>query len=102
MPLEAGQMSIHNYRLAHASNPNSTDNRLIGISMHFIPPDTQQLVGGWYSATQIRGEDRFCNFEATPIPLRDFDLDAVLFHEKSIQVIRKVIYTDAEINTEKF
>ena len=101
MPLEAGQMSIHNYRIAHASGPNNSDDRRIGVSMHFMPPDTKQIVGNWDSAALVRGQDRFKNFEQTPVPKKDFDPDAVEFHEKATQALRKVLYADAENNTAK-
>ena len=56
MPLAAGEMSIHNYRLAHASGPNTSDDRRIGVSIHYMPPETEQIVGGWDCATLVRGE----------------------------------------------
>ena len=101
MPLEAGQMSIHNYRIAHASGPNNSDDRRIGVSMHFMPPDTKQIVGNWDSAALVRGQDRFKNFEQTPVPTKDFDPDAVQFHEKAAQALREVLYADADNNTAK-
>ena len=44
MPLRIGEMSIHNYRLAHASGTNKSNDRRIGVSMHFMPPETAQIV----------------------------------------------------------
>ena len=101
MPLEAGQMSIHNYRIAHASGPNDSDDRRIGISMHYMPPDTKQIVGNWDSAALVRGQDDFKYFEPTPFPRNDFDPDAVQFHEKATQALRSVLYAGAEKNTRK-
>ncbi len=101
MPLEAGQMSLHSYRLAHASGPNLSDDRRIGISMHFMPPDTAQVVGDWDSAALVRGEDRFGHFEHTPVPARDFDEEAVAFHVRAAQAVFEVLYDGAERNTAK-
>ncbi len=101
MPLEAGQMSIHNYRIAHASGPNDSDDRRIGISMHYMPPDTKQIVGNWDSAALVRGQDDFKHFEPTPVPRNDFDPDAVQFHEKATLAMRSVLYSGAEKNTRK-
>jgi ribosomal protein L35 len=101
MPLEAGQMSIHNYRIAHTSGPNDSDDRRIGISMHYMPPDTKQIVGNWDSAALVRGQDDFKHFEPTPVPRNDFDPDAVQFHEKATQALRSVLYAGAEKNTRK-
>lgn len=101
MPLEPGQMSIHNYRLAHASDANNASDRRIGISMHFMPPETAQIVGGWDSAALVRGQDAFHNFAATPRPAADLDPDCVAFHGRATQAIRDVLYADAAKNTEK-
>lgn len=101
MPLAAGQMSIHNYRLAHASGPNNGSDRRIGLSMHFMPPDTAQIVGEWDSAALVRGRDDFRHFEQTPVPAKDFDPPAVAFHARAARAIRDVLYADAALNTEK-
>jgi len=101
MPLAAGQMSIHNYRLAHASGPNNGSDRRIGLSMHFMPPDTAQIVGEWDSAALVRGRDDFRHFEPTPVPAKDFDPPAVAFHARAARAIRDVLYADAALNTEK-
>jgi len=101
MPVKAGEMSFHNYRLAHASGPNSSGDRRIGISMHFMPPQTKQIVGDWDSAALVRGNDGFGHFEQTPVPSCDFDDTAVAFHARAAEALRQVLYVDAEHNTEK-
>ena len=101
MPLEAGQMSLHSYRLAHASGPNLSDDRRIGVSMHFMPTDTAQVVGDWDSAALVRGTDRFGHFERTPVPARDFDERAVAFHARAARAVADVLYAGAERNTRK-
>ena len=101
MPLRAGEMSIHNYRLAHASGANQGADRRIGVSMHFMPPDTGQIVGDWDSAALVRGRDSHGNFEPTPVPATDMDADALAFHVRATQAIRDVLYADAAENTEK-
>ena len=101
MPLEVGQMSFHNYRLAHASGANKAPDRRIGVSMHFMPTDTQQIVGEWDSAALVRGEDTFGNFAPTPIPEMDFDPVAMAFHVRAQKAQSDVLYTGAAVNTKK-
>ena len=101
MPLRAGEMSLHSYRLAHASGPNLADDRRIGVSMHFMPPDTAQVVGEWDSAALVRGADRFGHFEHTPVPERDFDEAAVAFHARAARAVAEILYEGAERNTAK-
>jgi len=95
MPLQAGQMSLHNYCLAHGSGPNLSSDRRIGVSMHFMPPTTKQVVGSWDCAALVRGEDRYGHFERTPVPARDFDPTAVAFHARASAAMRDVLYAGA-------
>ena len=101
MPLKTGQVSFHNYRLAHSSGPNRAPDRRIGISMHFMPPDTEQIVGDWDSAALGRGEDKYGNFAPTPVPAKDFDPDAMAFHARAAQAQSEVLYQGAANNTHK-
>ena len=79
MPLQPGEASLHNGRLAHASAPNRSADRRIGLSFHYMPTRTKQVVGEWDSAALIRGEDRFGHFAPTPRPSRDLEPEAVQF-----------------------
>lgn len=101
MPLQPGQMSIHNYRIAHASGPNNAPDRRIGVSMHYMPPETEQIVGSWDSAALVRGEDSCGHFEPTPVPAHDFDETAVAFHKRAAQAFREVLYHGAQNQTGK-
>ncbi len=95
MPLQPGEMSMHNVRLAHASGPNRSTDRRIGLSLHYMPTRTKQVVGEWDSAALVRGEDRHGHFTLAPRPSKDFDPAAVAFHEKATQAIRDVLFKDA-------
>lgn len=96
MPLAAGEMSVHNGQIAHASGPNDTDDRRIGLSMHYIPTRARQVVGGWDSAALVRGEDAYGHFAPTPVPSGDMEPAAVAFHEKAVSALRDILYRDAE------
>ena len=101
MPLQTGEMSIHNYRLAHASGPNRSADRRIGVSMHFMPPETRQIVGDWDCATLVRGDDAFGHFETPPVPAGDFDPAAVDYHQRAAKALSQVLYTGATLNDRK-
>ncbi len=96
MPLHPGEISLHNVRLAHASGPNRSKGRRIGLSMHYMPTRTKQIVGEWDSAALVRGSDRFGHFKDTPRPVRDLDPAAVQFHEKATNAVREILFNDAE------
>ena len=96
MPLDSGQASLHNIRLAHSSTPNRTDKRRIGLSIHYMPTHTRQIIGEWDCASLVRGEDKFGNFAAAPRPIRDLAPEAVAFHERASAAVRNILFKDAE------
>ena len=96
MPLKTGEMSFHNISIAHASGTNSTDDRRIGLSFHYMPAGTRQLNADWDCASLVRGEDRFGYFEHSPVPQRDFDPVTVAFHEKATNAMRDLLFKGAD------
>ena len=76
--LAAGQMSIHDGRVFHASHPNQTDERRIGIAIRYIPTRTRQVLGSDMAAMLVRGEDRYQNFRLCRPP-------SGIMREKDIQ-----------------
>lgn len=96
MPLKPGEASLHNGSLAHASGPNRSADRRIGLSLHYAPTSTKQVVGNWDSAALVRGEDRFGHFAQTPEISRDFEPQAVAFHERATTAFRDVLFTGAQ------
>lgn len=67
--LQPGQMSLHHGRLFHASGPNKTDDRRIGLVMRFIRPDTPATGKSKDCAMLLRGLDRHgTRFNVTPPP----------------------------------
>ena len=96
MALAPGQASLHNIGLAHASGPNRTGDRRIGLSMHYISTRTRQTAGGWDSAALVRGEDRYGHFHLAPAPKRDLDPATLAFHERASGALRDILFRDAE------
>lgn len=96
MPLQTGEASFHNGRLAHASGPNQSADRRIGLSFHYAPTETKQVVGDWDSAALVRGVDRYNHFTPTPEITGDFEPAAVKFHERATTAVRDVLFTGAE------
>ena len=60
--LMPGQMSIHHGRVFHASHPNRSHDRRIGLAMRFLPTRARQAPDGNMAAMLVRGEDRHGNF----------------------------------------
>ena len=57
--LAPGEMSLHHGRLFHASEPNRSNDRRIGLAIRFVATSMKQMDGARMSATLARGEDRF-------------------------------------------
>ena len=92
MELEPGQISLHNVGLAHTSAPNLSNDRRIGLSMHYIPPSNRQLQTDQDTATLVRGEDRFGYFKLLPRPSSDGAEDARRLHAEATDVFRDVVF----------
>lgn len=66
--LAPGQMSIHHGRVFHASHPNKTGDRRIGLAIRYIPTRMHQAPGADMAAMLVRGEDRYGHFRACRRP----------------------------------
>ncbi len=91
--VDTGESVFFTYRIAHASHPNSSEDRRLGIAIRYISPSAKQVKSDWDSATLIRGEDRYGNFIHEPKPNFDFDPVTVEFHGKSNENYRKIVYS---------
>ncbi len=75
MILDAGEFSLHHEGIVHGSDPNNSDHRRIGLSMHYISPDVRRI--GYNegasrpTASLVRGVDRFGYWEHEPAPVSD-------------------------------
>ena len=95
LELAPGEVALFDYRLAHASHPNRSGDRRIGIGLRYVPPGARQVRHEWDSATLVRGTDRYGHFELEPAPTRDFDPVAVEMYRRSDEAQRGVYYRGA-------
>jgi chlorinating enzyme len=96
MVLQPGEISLHHVRLAHASQPNVTDDRRIGLAIRYVAPHVRQITGVPDSAMLVRGEDRHHNFEEETPPLSDMHPDAVALHDRVTSAREGCIYKDTD------
>ena len=99
--VDTGQAVLFAFRIAHASYPNQTTDRRIGLAIRFIPPDSRQLYSDQDSAALVRGKDNHHNFELEPEPRYDFDPVAVAFHNDSEEVRRQILYHGTDWTTHR-
>lgn len=72
LELRAGQMSVHDGQIFHASMPNGSDRRRCGLTIRFIPPyvgqaELNSVKQKWHPIV-VRGQDTCGNFEVTDPP----------------------------------
>ena len=76
--LRAGQASFHHGHMFHASGPNKTNSRRLGVAIRYVAPSMQQTSGDKLLVSHVSGEDRYGHFEHMPTPAgrllaEDFD-----------------------------
>jgi len=92
MPLQPGELSLHNVRLVHGSAPNQSDYRRIGVAIRYIAPHVKQTMAEKDSAWLVRGKDAYGYFIHETPPQADMD-DAALAEHKRILALRQgVLY----------
>jgi hypothetical protein len=52
----------------HASGPNRTNSRRLGVAIRFIAPSMKQVSGERLLVSRVSGEDRYGHFEHMPAP----------------------------------
>jgi non-haem Fe2+, alpha-ketoglutarate-dependent halogenase len=67
-PLRRGQFSLHHTLVVHASEPNRSNDRRIGVSISYIPTRVKHRGSYRLPATLVRGEDRYGHYDLEPDP----------------------------------
>ncbi len=94
LPLEPGQGSFHHGWTMHASFPNTSQDRRIGLNAQFLRPNMKQLINPHETARLVRGNDRFGHYEPDVLPAEDFSIDALARHEE-LDRLRKATWDKA-------
>lgn len=76
-PLQPGEASFHHGWTLHASMPNRSDDRRIGLNVQYLAPHVRQTKHDHDSAMLVRGEDRYGHFKVDTPAAKDFDPAAV-------------------------
>jgi len=94
--LKAGEVSLHHGSLFHASGPNTTDDRRIGLVFRFITPEMRQAVGQVDHATLVRGRDDHGHFRPMAEPAFDFDPAKTAAIDAMLEAENAYFYAGAE------
>ncbi|MGX9355362.1 phytanoyl-CoA dioxygenase family protein [Roseobacteraceae bacterium S113] len=75
-PLAPGEASFHHGWTLHASMPNVSDDRRIGLNAQFIAPKVRQTKHDHDTAVLVRGQDPFGHYGADLPATEEFGADA--------------------------
>ena len=68
--LAPGEMSMHHGRIFHASGPNRSSDRRIGVAIRYVAPDLERSASGRDFATLVRGVDKCGNWINAAPPMK--------------------------------
>lgn len=80
LELQAGECSLHNVNLFHASHANASDERRVGLALRYITPQARQTLIAEDFATLVRGTDGYDHFSPEPCPQYLMQPELVKFH----------------------
>ena len=92
--LQPGEVSLHHSWVAHASHPNKSDDRRIGLSLQYLTQRMKQKKTEGESALPVRGQDRFNHFLPEPVCTNDLDPAMVTYQKESEMLKHQVYDTD--------
>ena len=95
-PLQPGEASFHHGWTLHASLPNRSNDRRIGLNVQYIKPSMQQLKHDGDSAVLVRGKDLYNHF--LPDVPAETDLDPIAMEKfKTLNNIHQAIVADGNV-----
>ncbi len=99
--LSPGEMSLHHGLLFHASGPNTSKDRRIGLAIRYVNPNARQEVADRDYAMLARGVDRMGSFIHFAPPAREFDTASLSIYEEIREAQRAALAEGAtgELNT---
>jgi len=89
--LKPGEASLHHGWIAHASHPNLSGDRRIGLSLQYISTNVSAKYPEKESATLVRGKDLYKNFSTEPTCKYDFD-QTILDFQLKMQKLKHEVY----------
>lgn len=99
--LKPGQASLHHGHLFHASGPNTTNDRRIGIAIRFIKPSMKQVGSQRTMVRLVSGSDDYDHFTIVGPPQGRLHEDDLNRCRQDATVRREVLFKGAEDATGK-
>ena len=97
--LKAGEVSVHHVDMFHASTPNQSNQRRVGIAIRYITPSARQTRIDEDYATLVSGEDRFGHFKEEIAPITTMSAEATAFHEHVADLQGQIYLSNTDRNS---
>ena len=95
-PLKPGEMSFHHGRTFHASGPNRSVDRRIGVAIRYVTPEVRQPDMARDYAMLVRGKDREKGWINIAPPQRLFERGALRMYDEVLAVQAATLAAGAE------
>ncbi len=95
-PLNPGEMSLHHGRCFHASAPNRSQDRRIGVAIRYVTPEVRQADMARDYAMLVRGQDRHQGWINVAAPSSLFDPSALALYDEVLAAQTAVLAAGAE------
>ncbi len=93
-PLQPGEASFHHGWTLHASMPNNSQDRRIGLNVQYIHPSARQTLHDLDTATLVRGVDHHDHYKPDIFATGGMEPNAVKHHER-LEKLRKETWSNA-------
>ncbi len=90
--LHTGQASFHHGQLFHASGPNTTNARRVGVAIRYVAPSMKQTSGDKLLVSQVSGDDRYGHFEHMPAPTGRLMAEDWERAQRNAEMKREILY----------
>ena len=97
--LKAGEVSVHHVDMFHASTPNKSNQRRVGVAIRYITPSARQTRIDEDYATLVSGEDRFGHFKEEIAPITTMSAEATAFHEHVADLQGQIYLSNTDRNS---
>lgn len=92
--LKPGEASFHDSWTLHASQPNKSSDRRIGLNVQYMTPDMKQTVNPHETSLLVRGQDHFYYYQPEILSAEDFSAEAMASHAE-LDRLRKLTWEQA-------
>lgn len=95
-PLRPGEMSLHHGRCFHASSPNGSNDRRIGVAIRYVTPEVRRPGMGRDYAMLVRGVDAVQGWTHVAGPRSLFAPEDVALYDRVLEDQSKTLAAGAE------